>query len=70
MGSKRVMKLASRGKRLGAYCIDAVIPFVVMIIFLTATGFFNLTETILSHRILSVATATDMATDTVIPYSR
>lgn len=41
MGSKRVMKLASRGKRLGAYCIDAVIPFVVMIIFLTATGFFK-----------------------------
>lgn len=41
MGSKRVMKLASRGKRLGAYCIDAIIPFVVTIIFLTATGFFK-----------------------------
>ena len=41
MGNKRVMKLASRGKRLGAYCIDAIIPFVVMLIFLTATGFFK-----------------------------
>lgn len=41
MGSKRVMKLASRSKRLGAFCIDAIIPFVVMLIFLTATGFFK-----------------------------
>ena len=41
MGNKRVMKLASRGKRLGAFCIDAIIPFVVTIIFLTATGFFK-----------------------------
>lgn len=40
MSKKRVMKLASRGKRLGAYCIDAAIPFAVMIILMTATGAF------------------------------
>ena len=40
MNKKRVMKLASRGKRLGAYCIDAAIPFAVMIILMTATGAF------------------------------
>lgn len=38
MSKKRVMKLASRGKRLGAYCIDAVIPFATLIILMAATG--------------------------------
>ncbi len=28
MKKRKVMKLASRGKRLGAYCIDAVVPFI------------------------------------------
>lgn len=34
--NKKVMKLASRGKRLGAYCIDAVVPFILLIISLSS----------------------------------
>ena len=37
MREKKVMKLASRGKRLGAYCIDAVIPIIASIMYLAAT---------------------------------
>ena len=33
MKEKKVMKLASRGKRLGAYCIDAVVPAVAGMIY-------------------------------------
>ena len=38
MSNKRVMKLASRGKRLGAYCIDTAIPFVVLNIIMITSG--------------------------------
>ena len=34
MSNKKVMKLASRGKRFGAGCIDAVIPFVAYLVFI------------------------------------
>lgn len=33
MTEKKVMKLASEGKRFGAFCIDAIVPFVVYLIF-------------------------------------
>lgn len=33
--NKKVMKLASIGKRLGAYCIDRVIPFILLLITIT-----------------------------------
>ena len=36
MREKKVMKLASRGKRLGAFCIDAVVPIVSVSIFFGA----------------------------------
>ena len=36
MKERRVMKLASREKRLGAFCIDFIIPFVGTIIFIIA----------------------------------
>lgn len=36
--SKKVMKLASRGKRLGAYLIDRVVPVIIGIILLTAVS--------------------------------
>ena len=36
MKEKKVMKLASRGKRLGAYCIDAVVPVIATIMYLAA----------------------------------
>ena len=36
MKNKRVMKLASRGKRFGAYCIDAIVPvFNLLLMFIT-----------------------------------
>lgn len=38
MAAKRTMKLASRGKRFGAACIDAVIPFIIYILFMIAVG--------------------------------
>lgn len=38
MKERKVMKLASRGKRLGAYCIDAVVPFVSVMILLITFG--------------------------------
>ena len=37
MKEKKVMKLASRGKRLGAYCIDAVVPVIATIMYLAAS---------------------------------
>ncbi|MBE6041750.1 MAG: RDD family protein [Clostridiales bacterium] len=37
MTERKVMKLASRGKRFGAYCIDAVIPVVAAIMFLSSS---------------------------------
>lgn len=36
MREKKVMKLASRGKRFGAFCIDAVVPVVATMIFFGA----------------------------------
>ena len=33
MNNRKAMKLATRGKRFGAFCIDAVIPVVIFIIF-------------------------------------
>ena len=33
MTEKRVMKLASRGKRFGAACIDSVVPFISYLLF-------------------------------------
>lgn len=36
MREKKVMKLASRGKRFGAFCIDSVVPVVSTMIFFTA----------------------------------
>ena len=36
--NKKVMKLASRGKRLGAYCLDKIVPFVLLCIVLTAVA--------------------------------
>ena len=33
MTEKRVMKLASRGKRFGAACIDYVVPFVSYLLY-------------------------------------
>ncbi len=36
MKEKKVMKLASEGKRLGAYCIDAIAPAVAVIMFIVA----------------------------------
>ncbi len=35
MKEKKVMKLASRGKRLGAYCLDLIVPAIVSIIFIS-----------------------------------
>jgi uncharacterized RDD family membrane protein YckC len=37
MGQKKVMKLATEGKRLGAFCIDAVVPVIVCCI-MTGAG--------------------------------
>ena len=36
MKARKVMKLASRGKRLGAFCIDAFIPFIASTVILTS----------------------------------
>ena len=36
--NKKVMKLASRGKRLGAYCLDKIVPFVLLSIVLVAVA--------------------------------
>jgi|GEM_PF-982241 len=41
MGNKRVMKLASRGKRFGAYCIDAIVPVFNLILMFIAIGIFS-----------------------------
>lgn len=38
MEKKRVMKLASRGKRFGAYCIDKVLPFILVCVTLGAVA--------------------------------
>ena len=38
MKQKKVMKLASRGKRLGAYVIDAIVPFILAILSLVMFG--------------------------------
>ena len=41
MAEKKVMKLASRGKRFGAFCIDFIVPFFVYLVFfgiLSAAG--------------------------------
>lgn len=38
MKERKVMKLASRGKRLGAYCIDMIIPATAFIIFSSAVS--------------------------------
>lgn len=34
--NKKVMKLASREKRLGAYCLDKIIPFVLLMMMIAA----------------------------------
>ena len=36
--NKKVMKLASRGKRLGAYCLDKIVPFVLLCIVVAAVA--------------------------------
>jgi len=36
MKEKKVMKLASRGKRLGAFCIDAAVPVITAIMYIAA----------------------------------
>lgn len=47
--NKKVMRLASRGKRLGAYCLDAIIPFFTGIVSIIAAV--SLSGGGLSHRI-------------------
>ena len=37
MREKKVMKLASRGKRLGAFCIDAAVPVITTIMYIAAS---------------------------------
>ncbi len=42
MNQKKVMKLATEGKRLGAFCIDAAIPFIAGCIMIVALAAFSL----------------------------
>lgn len=44
MNKKKVMKLASRGKRLGAFCIDAVAPAVACVIMSITLGIIAATQ--------------------------
>lgn len=44
--NKRVLKLASRGKRLGAYCIDKALPAVLFIVLVTTISLASITNPI------------------------